>query len=389
MINKKNICIVAYGAHGTSMSGGDRLFIEFCRRWSKKYNITMLVTKEGETQCKKNKLKNVKYKTVNLQFFKKFGFWPRYLASIIYGLYFSLKTDIQPDIIYAGSDFWMDIFPMLIIQKRKKSKSIGTFYLVAPHPLKGFKKGMKKSGWKIPKLNEFFYYLSQIPAKRVLKYSDGIFVTNNSIRNEVKKYTKKPIFVTKGGVDNSLAKKVPRQKQKFEAVFIGRFHEQKGVVELIDIWKDVCKKIPKAKLALIGDGPLDKIVRQKVKEENLQNNIKFFGFLDGEEKIKVFKQSKIVLHTEIYGVGSMAPVEAMTCGLPGVSFNLPDFKNYYTGGMLFSRNNNEFSKNIIKLLENKNIYSKKSTEALKLAKEFDWNLLSERAYKFIEELHVS
>ena len=57
----------------------------------------------------------------------------------------------------------------------------------------------------------------------------------------------------------------PKSK-KYDAVFIGRFHPQKGVLELIDIWKRVVNKKPQAKLAMIGDGPLMKKVQLKIKK---------------------------------------------------------------------------------------------------------------------------
>ena len=49
--------------------------------------------------------------------------------------------------------------------------------------------------------------------------------------------------------------------------------------------------------------------------------------------LRIFKDSKIVLHAAIYDSGGMAACEAMACELPGVSFDLPALKTCYPKGM--------------------------------------------------------
>ena len=45
---------------------------------------------------------------------------------------------------------------------------------------------------------------------------------------------------------------------------------KKGVLEIVDIWQKVTKLIPKAQLAMIGDGQLEKELKYKIKKLNLQ-----------------------------------------------------------------------------------------------------------------------
>ena len=71
---------------------------------------------------------------------------------------------------------------------------------------------------------------------------------------------------------------IPVEKRKYDACFVGRFHQQKGVLVLIDIWKEVVKLKPDAKLAMIGNGPLEEEVKNRAKEYGIGNNIDLFGF---------------------------------------------------------------------------------------------------------------
>ncbi|HBE01670.1 MAG TPA: hypothetical protein DC049_04250, partial [Spirochaetia bacterium] len=167
---------------------------------------------------------------------------------------------------------------------------------------------------------------------------------------------------------------------EYDAVFIGRFHAQKGAVELIDIWKKVCARKNGSRLAMIGAGPLETVIRKKIGEYNLEKNISFFGFLDGIPKLEVFKKSRMVLHPAIYDSGGMAACEAMACGLPGVSFDLPALKTYYPQGMLKTAcfDFEAFAANILRLLYDETLYQKLSCEALALVREnWDWNKRAE------------
>ena len=173
------------------------------------------------------------------------------------------------------------------------------------------------------------------------------------------------------------------------AVFIGRFHPQKGVLKLIDIWEEVCERKHGAKLAMIGVGELARAVKKKIEKCGLEQNIILFGFKDGIEKIKIFKDSRVVVHPRYYDSGGMAACEAMACGLPGVSFDLPALKTYYPKGMIKTPcyDLNAFAENILNLLNDEKLYDKTSKDAVAWAKEWDWDKQAERLLKIVETLN--
>ena len=109
-------------------------------------------------------------------------------------------------------------------------------------------------------------------------------------------------------------------------------------------------------------------------------------FKDGLEKLKIFKDSKVVLHPAIYDSGGMASCEAMACGLPGVSFDLPALKTYYPKGMLKTPcyDLEAFAKNIFKLLNDETLYRRTAEDALDWAKEWDWGKKSEALLSIVQ-----
>jgi len=197
------------------------------------------------------------------------------------------------------------------------------------------------------------------------------------------------VVAVRGGVDVKTPASIPEpEKKRFDAVFIGRFHPQKGVLELVEIWRFVCEKRKFAQLAIIGIGELETDLRKKISNYGLENNIVLFGFKDGLEKLKIFKDSKVVVHPAIYDSGGMAACEAMACGLPGVSFDLPALRTYYPKGMLKTPcyDLNMFAQNIMKLLNDEKLYKKTAKDALDWAKEWDWDKRAEEMLSVVQQL---
>ena len=391
-----NFHFFAYAALGSGLSGGDRIFIELSRRWSLKFPVTIYLWKEGYKICGKQNLtdSDVNFKVSSMEPWWRMGFYINYLARIIQGIVtgLSIKLVNKPQtIIYSASEFWMDSLPSFILKLRfKKISWVAAWYQTAPNPLKGFSQNNRKEKYH---LNAFFYWLMQLPAKKIIsKFADFVVVNNEDEKKQFPELNKKSkVLVCLGAVDTTSIKQYRKEhgvaKKKYDGVFQGRFHPQKGVLELIDIWKQLILKKPSATLAMIGDGPLMQKVSAKIKKEKLQKNIKLFGYVfDGKKKYQIFSQSKLVLHPAFYDSGGMAAAEAMAFGLPGVCFDLPSLKGYYPKGMLKAKveNLDDFKKKILLLLTDKPLYNKIALESKKVIQNYwSWD---KRAVQILSSL---
>jgi glycosyltransferase involved in cell wall biosynthesis len=387
----KKIIFIANNNLGNGLSGGDRIFLEFLRTWQNKANITVFACQETINLINSYKIpKKIKIiKTtsdVNTQdYFNilklvKHTFKRTWIG--IRSIYHYRKSIKYANVVYSVSDFYPDFFPAFLAKIiNPKIKWIVGYYLFAPNPFS------KKSPYQKTNFTKgLFYWLIQRPTHLITNLlANIVFITS---KPDEKNFPYKKTLIIRGGVDTNPAKKYFKNKKNtkkiYDAVFIGRFHPQKGILELIDIWKLVVKKKPKSKLAIIGDGELETKMRQKISKFKLEKNIEILGFLDGNKKYQVFRQSKIVLHPATYDSGGMAAAEAMAWGLPGVSFDLESLKTYYPKGMIKTKcfNFNIFVKNIFLLLENKKTYQKISLEAKTLIyQEWDWEKRSNLIYQ--------
>ena len=246
---------------------------------------------------------------------------------------------------------------------------------------------------KTYKFPAFLYWFSQLISKPLItKYADKIIVNNEDEKKQFPENTKRgDTIVLLGAVPLDSIKEWKsgrggvEVKKIYDSVFQGRFHPQKGVVELIDIWKKVVEKIPDAKLAMIGDGPLMNEVRQRITMNKLTNNIKLYGYVfDGPEKYKIFSQSKIVVHPAFYDSGGMASAEAMAFGIPAVGFDLKAYESYYPKGMIKveTGNSEAFINAIIKLLDKDKLRKKLGVEAKRMiAQNWSWDYRAKEVFE--------
>jgi glycosyltransferase involved in cell wall biosynthesis len=376
---KLRIYMIAYSQVDREMrDGGSRIFAETAKCGvARGHDIHVFTSEEGFESFRNYGLINLHYTVIRSSRYRRLGIYLLYVIRAVKLLLLMMKLIPKEanTVIYSSSDFWPDSIPAWILKMRFKNvKWIAGFYLFAPNPLSA------ESPYKGKRfIRGLLYYLSQLPVYYLVRrYADMVWVTSEPDRWKFvdSRLSPNKVIAVRGGVDVKTPALIPEPKEKkFDAVFIGRFHPQKGVLELIDIWKYVVQKKKDAQLAVIGVGGLEREVREKIRKYGLEDNITLFGFKDGIEKLKIFKDSKIVLHPAVYDSGGMAACEAMACGLPGVSFDLPALKTYYPKGMLKTPcyDKSVFAENVLKLLNDEKLYEKISKDALDLAKDWDWD----------------
>jgi glycosyltransferase involved in cell wall biosynthesis len=338
-----NFYFFALASLGDGISGGDRIYIELARRWSKRFPVTLFVWEEGKAMCERQNLtgKYLAMRMVRVGALSRLGFVFTYFYRVILGIKLGLTLSLPQEktYLYSASEFWMDALPAFFLKLRygKKATWVAAWYQTAPSPFRGFAEGERSARYRF---RAFAYWFMQLPIKPLIaKYADKILINNVDERKQFPLRAKNDLVVLIGAVDieriHQWQKKNTSLKKKYDAVFQGRFHPQKGVVELLDIWKKVIQKMPNAKLAMIGDGPLMENVKSQIANDTLEKNIELFGYVyDGSKKYTLFSQSELVVHPAFYDSGGMASAEAMAFGLPCVGFDLISYESYYPKGMV-------------------------------------------------------
>ncbi len=95
---------------------------------------------------------------------------------------------------------------------------------------------------------------------------------------------------------------------------IGRFTAQKNTLFIIDIFNEIVKKEPKAKLLLIGHGDLEEEMLQRIKNYGIEDHVLFLG--KREDIHQFYNAMDCFLLPSLYEGLPVVGVEAECCGLP-------------------------------------------------------------------------
>jgi glycosyltransferase involved in cell wall biosynthesis len=189
------------------------------------------------------------------------------------------------------------------------------------------------------------------------------------------------VFVTSLGARASrdAAVLVEPGDRPYDAVFLGRFHPQKGIEDLIEIWRTVLRSRPQGRLAVAGDGSGSYSSAVKSALATLPpGSIELVGTVLGSEKETLLANGRILVFPSHYESAGQVVLEAMALGLPVVGYDIPSSRDLYEDAMLlvppFDREC--FARTTVDLLCDDHLYQLASRRSLALAAHHDWKIIA-------------
>ena len=190
-----------------------------------------------------------------------------------------------------------------------------------------------------PYLKKYVKYLAPIISivsfafiNRILKayfFTESTFTAK--MLNKDFKVPLAKILAIGGGVDDEFVKKMGRNNSQkvFDACFIGRIHPSKGIFDLISAWNIIRRRIPEAKLVIIGGGypHYSEMIEKIIDKSNLRNNVVLCGSVSDEEKFRIMMQSKLLVHPAYEECIPLTFFEAASVNLPIVTYYLPTYED--------------------------------------------------------------
>jgi glycosyltransferase involved in cell wall biosynthesis len=193
------------------------------------------------------------------------------------------------------------------------------------------------------------------------------------------------------GLDTDVISDVPDPDQEdrvFDAVFVGRHDSEKGVFDLIKIWKFVVSRKPAAKLLMIGScNPKNGAkLSSLINEYGLQDSITMMGTIGDEEKYSLMKRSKVCVFPSYVEEWGLVPQEALACRLPVVVYDLPVYaENIADCAAAFRVRIGDFESMARKTLEllTDDEYLHYGNQGPSCVQGFSWKEVAEREYQIL------
>ena len=206
---------------------------------------------------------------------------------------------------------------------------------------------------------------------------DNYVVQTNDDKNKIKENFGKVVTVI--GNPNTFTSNEKSDLINKRFIAAGRFSFVKNFDMLIKAYNLFNKANSEWELYIFGEGEEKKHCEELIKEYNLENKI----FLPGKAKDmkKEYLNSSIYLMSSQWEGWGMVVTEAMSFGLPVISFDLPCIREIFgdsTSGIIIEKYNIEkFSNAMIDLANNPEKSKEMSKNALNRVKKFDIKIIGE------------
>lgn len=223
-------------------------------------------------------------------------------------------------------------------------------------------KGVLKIGWEHNHFHGNFKY-----AKKLIRYASKLnyFVL---VSNELKEYYGSELKNTNCKcvyIPNIIDKlpKYPSHLNKKKLVSVGRLSEEKGFMDLLQVYHGLTTLYPDWKLDIIGDGAERPKLEEYIRANKLTKNVTLHGFRNKDYIDEILHSSSIYLmtsHTESFGI---VLIEAMSHGVPCIAYDSAEgarelIRNGENGYLVANRNKDEYIHKIVELIENKELRDK-------------------------------
>jgi glycosyltransferase involved in cell wall biosynthesis len=188
---------------------------------------------------------------------------------------------------------------------------------------------------RLPRLGQALSYASQSVCLRLFKRTGLLLIVANEAmraRAEARGIPLSRVQVGRLGVDvrEVTASLDEPEAEAFDAVFLGRFHPQKGLDDLPEIWRRVKSRMPTARLAIVGGG--NPVIERRLRSALAQipeAGASFVGVLEGEQKYRVLSKAKVLLFPSYYESVGHVVLEAMACRLPVIGYDIPSSRQHF------------------------------------------------------------
>ena len=339
------------------MSGGDKIFLSLAKAMIELgHTVEIWGCEEARKMCVENKLGNTCV-VISKYSIEKFGLLFGYLFRSIGGLFLSRKS--TSEVFFSTSDFFPDVFCGLAQKLRNRNIFwMGALFLVAPVP---FKSNYSNN------LHGWIYFISQrfvillmrwkMNLVLVLNENDKLFLINHGIKA-------KNVLVIDGGVDLKTIARAAANKKHYEALFIGRFHPQKGLELLVKVYVE--------KIKLLSS------------ELGAVKSVEFLGFVDNVEKYGLLKSSKLFVFPSLYESWGVVVAEALACGVPVVAFKTSIISKFGSGVSVVDTISAEsLADAIVLLLKNDRLYLDIKSKLYNSPDDFSWGKSAQSITKTI------
>ncbi len=365
------------------ISGGDVNIVEVAKRWEANGNVVNFVTNQYGAKLIHHKWNHKSVLAIKTPSFLDRVYGSSILATFItqiwtvFNVIKALHSINHLDISIAASTSLPDTVGLLL-SRAKISKAMFMHHFISP-PMYRMKLGFSfRNAMTMFVWNQIAYVVAKISRWLVLAGYTPPF-----LRAEFN-----PTLVVEidYGAPIDTIDHIKPASETYKGVYLGRLAFNKGILDLVDIWRSIVADFPSARLGIIGTGNshVIRMLEHKIKRTGLEHNIRLLGFLSDSKKYGLLKSSKIFVYPSYEEGFGIVIIEAMACGLPIVCYDLTAYFRFSKPLLLAKIGNKQgLANHITCLLKDENKRKDISKECIATARKYNWGTIASKVLKNI------
>jgi glycosyltransferase involved in cell wall biosynthesis len=228
-----------------------------------------------------------------------------------------------------------------------------------------------------------YHYLE----KRWLSYykNTATVTVSDSSKRDLEKLGFRRISIIPEGLSIIPLPNVPSKETIPTVLYIGRLKKHKLPHHAILAFLAIKKKLPDARLWIIGDG----YMRKELQEKYDGHDITFYGRVSTEIKSELLSKAHITLVPATREGWGLVVTESNAVGTPVIAYNVPGLrdsvKDGETGVLVRENSPASLASSAIYLLKDRSLLEQFSLNALSYSRQFSWDTTTEVFDKIIKE----
>ena len=170
----------------------------------------------------------------------------------------------------------------------------------------------------------------------------------------------------------------PADRAQPVVVFLGRLRKYKGAQHAIRALGLVRRRVPAARLDIVGDGPYRRELEALAASLGLGGSVRFLGPLPHAAKVRALNAAQVAACPSPKEGWGLTVIEANACGVPVVASRSPGLvesvRDEETGLLVPHGDVEALAAGLMRLLEDRSLRLRMAEAAVRWARTFDWEV---------------
>lgn len=169
-------------------------------------------------------------------------------------------------------------------------------------------------------------------------------------------------------------------------LYVGRIKRYKRLDRLVRAFGELRRRFPQARLVVAGGGDAAPELEALASELGLDDSVRFPGVVDEPTKARLLATATVFATPSMQEGWGLSVIEANFHGTPAVAYDVPGLRAAIRPGEtgILVRDDRGFRDAIVRLLEDRVLWSRLSANAREWATRFDWDKTAARTLSIMQ-----